>query len=91
MDPDEMEEASPCLKIPSLLFKDFIPSLPNCFPFYAAKRVENSPGRVCYVPGRAPGEISNSLTHGLCLDPSLEVSSMSRGGVERIWRNPDWF
>jgi len=89
MDTDEMEEASPCLKI--FLPKNPIPSLPNRFPFRGETGVENSPGRICYVPGRALGtfqswgEIGNSLTHCLCLDPSLEVSSMSgRGGGDGV-------
>lgn len=85
MDTDEMAEASPRLKI--FLPKNPIPSLPNRFPFRGETGVENSPGRICYVPGRALGtfqswgEIGNSLTHCLCLDPSLEVLSMSKGWV----------
>lgn len=45
MDTDEMEAASPCLKI--FLPKILIPSLPNRFPFRGDTLVENSPGRIC--------------------------------------------
>lgn len=83
MDTDEMEKASPCLKISPP--ENLIPPLPTRFPFRGETLVGNSPGRSGYVPGRAPGEfqswgeIGNSLTRCLCLDPSLEVSSVWKG------------